>query len=88
MIAPYKNKYLKMDARFVGDDGTIMAHISKTCEGCGKEFSDQPFPTLFLSEDRTLNKKMNRPARVCVICYYRPYYESGHTIPSPLTGLF
>lgn len=88
MIAAHKTKYLKMDARFVDDDQTIMAPVGNVCDDCRKEFSSLPFPTPFFSEDTSLNKRLNRPARICAICYYRPYYESGHIIPTPLAPFF
>lgn len=88
MIAPYKQKYLKMDASFVSEGEIIEAPLLDHCDDCGKLYEERPVRVRFFSEDPTLNHKLNRPGRVCAICYYRPYYESGVTVPAPLRSFF
>lgn len=88
MIAPYKRKYLKMDASFVSEGEIIEAPLSSRCDSCSKEYDEIPVGFAFLSEDTELNRKMNRPARICALCYYRPYHESGITVPPPLRPFF
>ena len=88
MIQPFKNKYLKTNASIITDEGVIDASLSDYCEGCGKSFEDQPVRHKFLSEDMELNKKFGRAARICVVCFYRPYHEKGMVIPPPLRSYF
>lgn len=88
LVGVHKNKYLKMDAKFVEDGEIIDATLSASCESCGTAFKERPTPAKFLSEDKELNHKIGRPGRVCIICYYRRYEEAGHVIPPPLREHF
>lgn len=87
-IAQHKNKYMKMDATFIGEDFVLNAPILDHCEGCFKKFEERPVSTMFYSEDLELNRKLKRPARICVICYFQPYYDAGHKVPSTLLRHF
>lgn len=88
MIAPYKGKYLRMSAKFVGNNETIDATFTGRCDSCSSSYDQIIVDTVFMSEDKNLNRKLNRPGRVCAICYYRRYHELGHSIPPPIKALF
>lgn len=88
LIYKIKDKYLKASCKFVDGDKIIDAPLTDRCEQCGNFYSDAPGKSKFLCEDSDFNRKLNRPARVCSICYYRPYHESGITVPAPLAPFF
>lgn len=88
LVAAHKRKYLKMSATFVGDEGKIEAPFLDVCDKCHKNFDELVKPDRFLSEDTELNRSLNRPGRICIICYYKPYYDAGHIIPAPIRRLF
>lgn len=88
MVQPYRKKYLTTSASIITEDSIIEAKLSDNCEGCGKTFDSQPVNQKFLSEDMKVNKRYGRTARVCVICFYRPYHEQGMIVPPPLHPYF
>lgn len=87
-IHKIKERYLKKSCRFIDNDEVIDAPLTDTCEKCGELYEGAPGKSKFLCEDVEFNRKMNRPARICSICYYRPYHESGITVPAPLIPFF
>lgn len=88
MIAPYKKKYLRMSAQFIDKNRAIDATFTGRCDECSSSYDQIVVSTVFLSEDKELNHKLERPGRVCAICYYRRYHELGHSIPPPIKALF
>ena len=87
-INPIKEKYLNNSCKFIDGQEVIESPVTDHCEKCGELYEKAPGKSRFLCEDAEFNRKMNRPARICSVCYYRPYHESGITVPATLLPFF
>lgn len=88
LVSQYANKYLSMDVKIIGEDFVINVPFTGICDGCGKEYDSLPKSTVFMSEDSSLNQRLQRIGRVCVVCYYKRYYDLGHAVPPLLIDHF